>query len=172
MSTNEIGQYIESKLGYQISISEMKTVLEGQMESVTAVKHIVEIILGTISVILGIGGLMGVYAGLFTDSSTLFQKILIGLLIILFALVFGLSFWVLQPVPMHRPIQAKWDILWESYLKHKDDDMVIYSMQLSSYLNAIEMNIPVIAQRSKRAKITTALFIALVVLHLIIAITI
>jgi hypothetical protein len=156
-------EFIENKFGYQVAISEMQKYLDGQYQSVSAVKNVVEQILGAASLIIAIIGALQLFNARIQPQYQAIYNGLIVVTVILYIVLIASSIWVLSPTEVKGPISADWDELYKGYVGH-ENEIDILKQQLSNYLNAIKLNDPIIIKRSRRTWIPAILLPVIVIL--------
>jgi len=159
----ETTEYKESRLGYEIAIDEMQKLLDEQGKSITAIKRIVEQVFAASSLVVGLSSTLGLFGAEVHPDRLVVYNILTGFTILLYISLIILSVWVLQPIEFQFPVKADWDVLYDGFVNH-DNDLDVLKQRLSCLLGTINLNEPIIAWRLKRARCTSMLFPAIVVL--------
>lgn len=136
--------WVENPTGYQVAIEEMKLTLQNNLASFEAVKNMARTIFGAASLVLGLLGTLQIISAEVMPAYRAWYNVLIVLVLLAYLGLIACCLYVLTPINIYLPIRADWPELWENFISETEEN--IYKTRLSGYLNAIQLNRPIIAR--------------------------
>lgn len=158
----------ESKLGYEIAVSEMKYRLEEQYKSISAFKSITQQIFAAASLIVALGSSLQLFNVRVAATYQTFYNCIILIAMGSYALLISFCIVVLFPIKVKGPTSAERDLLFQRFI-WRTNDLEIIRQQLDNYLAAISSNEPIIQKRRKLAMGSAILLPLIVILFLILS---
>jgi hypothetical protein len=129
---------MEKNLDIRVCCEEMRTTLYRQLDGIGNIKATTRTIFQAASLVIALIGALQLFTGKVVPEYQLASQIII---FIVFGLYIGLIFLCLSalfPITSFGPIEPKWEVLHEHFIVKSERE--IYEMQLSAYLNAINLN--------------------------------
>lgn len=148
MAEKDGNVYVGEPMAYRIAVEEMKFRMEQQFQALDIVKTTARQILSSASLILALAGVLQVINGSVADQNRFWFNLVLGLGGIAYLVLIVLCITCLRVVYIDLPIAADWDVIYESYIQ-LTDEVELLRMQLSSYLNVIALNTPVVKRKSR-----------------------
>jgi hypothetical protein len=157
----------ETLLGYRTCLTEAQKAFERQSLSMDHAKEMSKTLFQVGSVIVAIiaalkvwgSGAQGIEAAAFT------------FLLIISVLAYVILIWLfmktLSPTGWNGPINTQWDVLYNAFMNK--DEIEVLRMQLSSYLNALDLNDKILYRFAKYVKVETWLLGVTVLLLLMVS---
>lgn len=130
------------EFGLNIWIAEMQSLLKNQLETFEVFKSTTRTIFGGSSLILALVSILQVFNVNVQASWYWVYVSGIILLAFLYLILIALCIRILMPVKVHGPIKADWDEIYDAFMEKSKVE--ILRQQLSSILNAIELNRPIV----------------------------
>lgn len=140
----------------KVALEEAKLSLEKQFEGVVVFRDGCKTILGSASLVVTVVGSIQTLRQATPINTEWFNAILV-ISLILFGLVVAGCIWVISPKPLKTPIKPTWEEYQSTFFGKEERD--ILKQSLSSYINAIELNNPMINRASIVTKLTGLGFI-------------
>lgn len=160
---SEENELTENDFGYEIAIQEMRYLIEDQSKSLELAKSTAQNVLSAASLIIALVGILPVLNASQQYNHTQCHWGLILLAAVLYTLLIIVCVYILGLQNFHGPIAADWPELYNSFVKHTDKTMILKT-RLSAYLNALELNKPVVNRKTRLANLAAALLPAIVIL--------
>jgi hypothetical protein len=149
----------------KIVLEEVKAGYQRQEESMDVFKKHARTLFSASSIILTLLGVMQIFSLPAEVFKGLYGGIIAGILI-LYILLVGISLIVNFPIQFLGPIELNWDVLSHGFMEKKERDVIL--MQISCYLNVIDLNRKSIKTRYKLI-LTQNIIFGLIVLLVITA---
>lgn len=167
METNST-PWPENPTGYQVALEEMKLALQHNLASFDAVKNMARALFGSASLIIGLLGTLQIIVAKVEPAYRASYNILIVLTMLAYVVLILCCLLVLTPNNIYLPIAPEWDELWNQFISETDEN--IQKTRLSSYINAIQLNRPILARLRKITSLATLMLPSIILLVLIISI--
>jgi hypothetical protein len=146
----------------------MKYRLEEQYKSISAFKNIVQYIITSASLVVGLGGSLQLFNVQVDVLYVNKYKFLLISTIVIYLLLIALSLAVVFPVKVKGPTPADRDQLFNGFI-WKTKELDILRQQLDNYLAAIDANECVILKRRKLAILTSCILPIIVILIILLS---
>lgn len=165
------------KLGLEISIEEMRYRLKSQYEGVDAIKATARTVFGASSLIVSLLAALQLSNVRVDPTFSAAYSIGVVLAMALYAFQITLCISVLLPVSLNGPVKEDWDILYESFTGWNEllqdftgkSEIEILRKRLSAYLNAIELNEPIISDSRRTATWASYILPVIVIILLLLS---
>lgn len=150
--------------GLRLAVEEMKATLDRQFEGIQSIKNTSRIVFGTSSLIISLMSTFQIVYPIIPSEYTSFFNLGVVTSLIGYVVMITCCLYVLLPKRIFEPIKPNWETLIALFVDQSEQD--IYRNKLSAYLNAIELNEPIIARHRILTMISSAILVLIVIVLL------
>lgn len=156
---------LKNELGYEVSLSEMKHLLNETNQGLEEVKKAVRSIFSAASLVIALIGVLQISSvQVIPDYQALYNGVIVTIMISYALLIVG-SVFTLLPFRASSPTPPDWNRLKTSFFNQQDNQK-IYELLISNYIRSIDRNAKLVGMRVKLAWVVGALLSLIILLLL------
>jgi len=154
--------------GYRVAIAEARWSLQLHYTNIDTTKATARALLSASSLIVALIGALQVFNVAIQPQYQLIYNSLIFITMGLYLILIGCCVYAISPFQIVTPIKIDEPTLYKTYV-HEGEEVERLASQLVSYINAVELNKPLVTQRDKLVQIASLILPAIVVLLLLLS---
>jgi hypothetical protein len=143
-----------------IPLQELQRTYENQLAGIDSIKTTVRTVFGSASLIVSLASALQLLTATVAPASLSLYRMGVAVIALLYLVLIAVCIAGIWPVYTVRPLAPEWDELTTAY-KNMDEEQM-KSKQLSSLLNAIDMNRPIV-KRFARLQATALILLGVIV---------